>query len=393
METSEGRPDAVALLHGAVWRAASLLSRVAFLALIVPRTSPGDFGVFFSYSSLGLLFSRVASLGAIDNLPIKIGGEPAAMRRAFVDLLPFLGLAVCSIVLAALINGILAATIAVGLSMASGLMLAGAVRSVSPAWFERWLNLHPICFLGLALTLGSDISARELLLGQAIAIVASQVVLVNQALRLSSSNDRKPLVTWPCRAQRLLSGGGTRMVSDVLNAACTRAFAIGPVLLGGWALSDSLALALALGEAAWTVGMILVHRNFSYYCSAGADLRHSLRSASVLLTVMGVCGAAAAVVISLCRGVPMVERLEPDTLMAAIGLFAGITALWELRYFDLAAGEKLQPWVTGQLFFLAAAATAPVLFGEVTAVWLIAAVTTVASVWLIVSRSLVVRAQ
>ncbi len=283
MNTSASRPDAFALLHGAAWRGASLLGRVAFLALIVPRTVPSEFGVFFSYSSIALLLSRIVSVGAIDNLPTKIKGQPEAMRAACRDLAPFVVLAAGVTAVAAITASLVTAALALALCMASALALAGAIRSVSPAWFERWLNLHPVAFFALAFLIGDWIDARDLLLCQALALLASQAAMLRFALAAARGPTERRQQAWPSRIVTLLSGGQTKMISDTLVVGCIRAVAIGPLLLGAGAVSDSLALALALGEVAWTVGMILVHRNFAFYCNAGPELLYSLRSAIAIL--------------------------------------------------------------------------------------------------------------
>ena len=271
--STKSRPDASALIHGTTWRAVSLGSKLAFLALIVPRTVPGEYGLFFSYSSLALLVSRILSFGAIDHLPTLVRGDYGAMRRAVTDVAPITVTAIATTGVAAAIESPLAAALALALSMASGLMLAGAVRSVWPAWFERWLNLHPVLLLILALLLGMHVNARELLLCQSGAILLSQLVFARAATVGHAFPRAGDHPVWSSRMTAMLKGGQSRMASDVLVAGCIRGVAISPLLFGSGAVSDSVALALALGEAVWTIGMILVHRNFSYYCASGPDLR------------------------------------------------------------------------------------------------------------------------
>ena len=386
MDTKARRPDASALVHGAAWRAASLASRVAFLALVVPRTIPGEYGLFFSYSSIGLLLSRVMSFGAIDHLPTWVKGDRARMLRAARDFAPLSALATAATAVAVASQGLLVSALALALSMASGLMLAGAIRSVGPAWFERWLNLHPLLLLGIALLLGEGVAAKELLICQSVAILISQLIL----LRFVSTSElalRAPdLRAWLRRVKAMLRGGHSRMVSDALMIGCIRGVAIGPVLFGVGAVSDSMALALALGEAGWTVGMILVHRNFSYYCSSGPDVRHSARSATMLLVAMAAAGVVGIGLALAIGSSPIIQRMELPSLLAAFALFAGISALSEFRYFDVASGKPLLVWVFGQTAFLALAVSSPYVLGELGSVSLLAWLTVVGSVSLIARR-------
>ena len=380
-----------ALVHGGVWRAVSLSARIGFLVFVIPRTGIGEFGVFFSYSSVGLLLARVVSLGAIDHLPTQVRGDSTAMRAACRDLVPLFFVACTVTVAAGLTNSLVAAAVAVALSMASGLMLAGAVRSVSPASFERWMNLHPVLLLVAALAYGDELQATELLTLQAGSVLVSQLLLIRFAVTSVSPPPTAAFVSWVNRVRGLLEGGASRMLSDALVAACVRSIAIGPVLLGMGAVSDSLALALAFGEAIWTVGMILVHRNFAFYCSSGADLRHSVRSASLLLAGTLVAGAVGGAFVLGFSELPIFERVSAATLFASFAFFAGVTALLELRYFDLAAGKPLRMWIVGQIVFMLLAAAAPGIWGESTAIWCVAIATMLPAVVMIGSRLRIAR--
>jgi hypothetical protein len=386
MASGTARPGATALFHGAAWRVASLAARVGFLALVVPRTIPGEFGIFFSYSSIGLLLARVLSYGAIDHLPTLVRGDATAMRQASRDLAPLFLLACAVTGGAVLVDSPATSAAAVALSMASGLMLAGAVRSVSPMWFERWMNLHPILLLVMAISLGGELRANELLILQAVALLAGQPLLLRFATQAAPSLAGAVSVSWPARIRGLLGGGHTRMLSDTLISACLRGIAIGPVILGAGAISDSLALALAFGEAIWTVGMILVHRNFAYYCASGPDRRHSVRSAALLLGGVSALGAAGTAAVLAFTGLELFQRVEPMTLLPSFAFFAGVTALSEFRYFDVAAGKSLTVWIVAQMVFVVLSAMAPGVLGEEGAIWCIAAIAVLPAL-IIIGRS------
>jgi hypothetical protein len=346
-----------------------------------------DYGVFFSFSSLGLLLSRVLSFGAVDNLPTKIRGRDAAMTHACADLAPLTAVAAALTFLAAFSDSRSVAAAALALCMASGLAVAGAVRSVRPDWFERWLNLHPIILLGLALLLGNGVDSRSLLLCQAVSVLASQVLLLHAALGDGSPAARRKSM-WFRRVGVLLSGGQSRMVSDTLIAACLRAVAVWPLLLGMNAVSDALALALALSEAVWALAMILVHRNFAYYCSAGPDLKHSQWSVLIILVGMVAGGLVGAQLAAMSGPViPVLQSLEPLILVGAVTLFAGFGALSEQRYFSIAKRGSLHGWIIGQLAFLMMSAAATVWLTEAGALWYMTAAVVVASVGLAVTRA------
>ena len=131
-------PRLADLIPGATWRAASIAARVGFLLLVFPLTLPGELGAFFSYSSLGVLVGRVISFGALDNLPIKVRGNTSAMVDAYRAILPLSIMAILATFAAASTGSLLLMSGAFALSLASGLALAGAVRSVNAALFEQW---------------------------------------------------------------------------------------------------------------------------------------------------------------------------------------------------------------------------------------------------------------
>jgi len=83
----------------------------------------------------------------------------------------------------------------------------------------------------------------------------------------------------------------------------------------------------------------------------------------------------------------MMQRMVLTNLLASFALFAGITALSELRYFDVASGNQLKFWLLGQAGFLALAVCSPYVVGELRAVSLLAWLTVLASVSLIARRS------
>lgn len=391
MASTRDAPGAFALVHGVTWRVVSLAARVGFLALVVPRTLPGEFGLFFSYSSIGLLLARVTSFGAIDHFPTQIKGDAEKMRRACRDVSPLFLLALLVTVGAAMTQSLVGSALAVAASMTSGLMLAGAIRSVTPSWFERWMNMHPILLLPMALLVGDDLCAIDLLILQAISVLASQILLLRFAIARRSTPAKATMSKWWARVGNLVSGGFSRMLSDTLVAACLRGIAVGPVLIGAGAISDSLALALTLGEAMWTVGMILVHRNFSFYCASGPKVAHSVKSAAALLAGVSAIGMAGAVVVMSLSGFTVLQRIEPVALLASFVFFGGVTALSELRYFDLASGRPLSAWIVAQVIFVFLAVLAPALFGEHVAMWSIATVTVWASVVMIGHRWRVIR--
>ena len=346
-------PRLADLIPGATWRAASIAARVGFLLLVFPLTLPGELGAFFSYSSLGVLVGRVISFGALDNLPIKVRGNTSAMVDAYRAILPLSIMAILATFAAASTGSLLLMSGALALSLASGLALAGAVRSVNAALFEQWMNIHPIFLLTIALLYGHGLTANVLLFFQSLSLLVGQVALLKYCYREHGRRRSQAGTNWFARVGSLASGGFSKMVSDSLLTACVRGIAIGPILFGMDAISDELAIGLMLGEAALTVGMILVHRNFSFYCAAQPDRNQTVKSAVILLLGIGTTGIVGAFIVHILSEKWPFSYIDPLLLAGSFIFFSGITALSEFRYFDVACKKPLLPWITAQVIFVA----------------------------------------
>lgn len=360
------------IAHGLAWKAAAIAARFAFLLLIVPHMRLGQYGTYFTLSSASLVAARICASGSVDHLPAVVRADLDEMTRFTRAALPFFWLSCVATAASLLFGSIFLACSGLVVSLTTGFVLAGATRSIRPAWFEQFTNAQPIVLTLLALVSGDGIDAvRVLALQSAASVVAQARLLWPQAASLSaqaSSHDSSvSSIIWSRRAWSI-------MLSDVLAIASVRGLVIGPWLLGRGTVSDSLALAVAIGEASWTSGLVVVNRNFSVYCRAGVSKRRfattvcAVSVAVVLLAGLAIVGAQSGILYAI---VPK-SLLQLTLLLPAMLFFGAVLILGEVKYVDIAMGASMRPWLTGQTVFSSFSLLLIPLIGELASLWSLA---------------------
>ncbi len=360
---------AAGLAHGLLWKAVSVGARLAFVILIVPHMIGGQYGLYFTLSTFSLIVAQVCAMGSQDYIPTLVRSDERALTKfSHYALGPFL--LSCVLALAALITELLwVAILALVLSMSAGAMLAGATRSLKPAWFERYSNVIPLSLLSLSLVSGPGLDAVRLLALQAASVVLGQSFMVwpqasNMSLRKCSSSFAEIGRLWTRRA-------GAVMASDLLTLGCVRGVAVGPWILGRAVITDALALSLAIGEAMWSVGLAVINRNYSYYCSAGVHRGRLKWTVAIIGAVtLGVAFAALIAIETALLPESVPQRLvDARVLVPALLFFGAVLVASELKYVDMALGLSMRRWLIGQSAFTAFSACAIPIFGEAMGLW------------------------
>lgn len=312
-------------LHGGVWKIAALMSKAAFVFLIIPRLSDGVFGSYSLVSSTTMLVSIVLSFGSLDSLPTILRGRDDLLGQ--VALLfhgTIFGIAICLLIFA-LGGGFLALGASVVFVNLSYLVLAGILRASRPNTYEILANAPTLLFIILCLAVPSP-SLVELLW---IFVIANAAVTMGIAWNsgLLFRPDSRQVRYASAALVRLLKTGNGKSLSSVLIIADFRALILVPSMLLATLPADALAVALTVGEAFWQLGMVVVNRNYSRYCAGGGSIRSSLKAALLLLTIFVIAGAVIAAV-----PIPFsIKKFDWPLIGWATVFFGSLMALTELR--------------------------------------------------------------
>ena len=335
--------------HGVAWKLASLAAKAGFLFVLAPALAPGEFAAYVFYSTVALVLGRFAACGVSDQLVLEVrGGADAARRfhpvhrRLFVAALVLFGLGLAW-------DSPWARSLALAGILVAGALLEGVVRSVWPARYEQLTNGPPILFF-LLVVLSPARRAVDLLAMYGAAMLAFQAWLAVRS-GFWSARGAVPGIGL-AELAGLCRRGFAKMVAEMTLLLNMRGLILWPKVLGGGLASDSVSLALAIGEAASTLPMVVVNRNFARYASVGAKARRALGWALLVIVGMGLAGLAALAGWAL---VPerIAARLEATDLAWALLLYGAVTAYYDLRYLAWSRAPGTGRFTAWQLgFFL-----------------------------------------
>jgi len=305
-----------------------LASKAGFLFIVAPALAAGQFAAYVFYSTVALVLGRLGAFGLSDQLVLEIRGQ-AEFARRYHPLYRGLFLAALVLYVAGVASGSAAGrTIALCSALIAGAVLEGALRSVWPSRYEQLLNGPPVLFLLLVAVVPSA-SAVDLL------ALYGGAILVFQAWLAARSGFWSRRVEGDLISIRELVAicrrGFAKMIAEMTLLLNMRGLILWPKLLGGGLASDSLSMALAIGEAVSTLPMVVVNRNFARYASAAVATRRAVLEALLVVVLMG---AAGLVVVAGWELVParITSRLTAVDLAWALLLFGAVTAYYDLRY-------------------------------------------------------------
>lgn len=331
--------------HGGAWKLVAMACKIVFLIYFAPRMIEGEFAKFLFWQSAALLGARAASVGLVDELPIRVRGRIEEVRK-FWPLLQLLQIvSIVGVTVAWCNDSIMLAGLALVLVLLPGAILEGVIRTWQPGWYERALALPWIAF-SAALAIGRIEVAMQMLLLYASALLISQL-FVSYAVRLGLGRiDWHELI--PERIVSLIGSGSLKMASEFTLLANARAPVLLPVILLGSLQSDRVSLSLAVADALAGLFMVVVNRNYVLYCRTDAKAAHALISGFSIVAAMTILGFLA-LVASLVFPSLWVVELEPMELLWACMLFGAITAYYDARYFFWARGAGVQGSILLQL--------------------------------------------
>jgi hypothetical protein len=331
-------------LVGAFWKGLSVISKFGFLLLIVPKLPNGVFSQYLVVFTGCLLSARLLSIGMEDQLPVIISGDTEKSEQFF----PIYWWVVASGILMIVCNDfagnhffIYTAVICFQLS---NFILCGIIRSYSPAGYEKLINLPAFFYFVLLLIFPADRYEFLLLIWVFGTALGQAVVLYVLKIRMSFLLDKnigKEIIV-------ILRLGFAKMISSFLALAAFRGLVIFPKYLLHILVGDTLAFAISIGEGCWQLAMVVVNRNYSYYCRHGGSLEKSLFSAGVVMAGMGLIG----VVIIQFVHVNLIDKISWPLVGWSLVFFGAMAAFLELRYFCWAHGIMNKVVINVQLLFI-----------------------------------------
>ena len=331
-------------LIGSFWKSLSVISKFGFLLLIVPKLPEGIFSQYLSSFTICLLCARLLSFGTEDQLPVIISGSIEKSKK-FMPVYWWVIVTGLVMLAANFCSGnsffIYCAVVAFQLT---NFLLCGIIRSFSPEGYEKLINLPSFFYFILLLIFPANSS--ELLLHNWIWATAlgQTVVLIGLKFRftlLFSQNIRNELII-------IFRLGFDKMISSFLALAAFRGLVVLPKYISGALVGDSLAFAISIGEGCWQLAMVVVNRNYSYYCRRGSVIEKSLASAVCVMAGMSGVGFVILKYIHLS----IIEKISWPLVGWALIFFGAMSAFMEIRYFCWAHKIMNKTVLLYQLFFI-----------------------------------------
>ena len=331
-------------LIGSFWKLLSVVSKFGFLLLIVPELPEGIFSQYLSSFTICLLCARLLSFGTEDQLPVIISGSIDKSRR-FMPVYWWLVVTGFLMFAANFCSGnIIFIYCAVVVFQLTNFLLCGIIRSFSPGGYEKLINLPSFFYFILLLFFPANSS--ELLLHNWILATAigQMVVLIGLKFRftlLFSKNIRNDLIV-------IFRLGFDKMISSFLALAAFRGLVVLPKYISTVLAGDSLAFAISIGEGCWQLAMVVVNRNYSYYCRRGSVIEKSLTSAVCVMVGMGGVGFVILKYIHLS----IIDKISWPLVGWSLIFFGAMSAFMEIRYYCWAHKIMNKIVLLYQLFFI-----------------------------------------
>lgn len=339
----------VGVTHGVSWKLTSLASKAGFLLVIAPGLATGQFAAYLFYSTVALVLGRFGACGLSDQLVLEIRGREEFVHR-YRPLYSGLFLGALGVFFAGVVSGsALLRVVALGCALIASGVLEGVLRALWPSRYEQLANGPPVLFL-VFVTLVPSRSAVNLL-----ALYCASILLFQGWVGWRSGfwsgrgrSERIAVAELATTCKR----GFAKMIAEMTLLLNMRGLILWPKLVAGGLASDSLSLALAIGEAVSTLPMVVVNRNFSSYASAKASWRYAFRTALMIVVLMLI---PALVLLMAWDLTPhrMASKVSAIDLASALLLFGVVTAYLDLRYRAWASLRGTRGFTVAQLAFFA----------------------------------------
>ncbi|MEC9375728.1 MAG: hypothetical protein VYA80_05075 [Pseudomonadota bacterium] len=333
---------------------ASFLARALLLVAVLPNMLPGELANYMFAATVGLIGGRAILLGVDLELPLSISGLIEKARKFSLGILLCWLLILIAFIVFLIRKDINSAILLLVLTIASNQFLAGTVRTLSPSSFERLINIPMLIFAGAALILQSK-TATELLILRALAGCVVQLIVAfqQQILAAPSTNNFKILISEIIKS---LQSSWSKLLGSLSLRGALRGFILWPRSFESSNLSDTIAFAVAIGDAIYQLGMVFANRRYSIMAKQPnikiEDLISNLQTGLALNLIMVILGITS--VYALDQGSLLPNYSNISVINQSI-LFYSIMCLFSLMQF-VSWVSYINNWVTifPQLFLLIA---------------------------------------
>jgi hypothetical protein len=328
-------------LHGGLWQAAAFASRLLFLILVMPFLPSGELASYVFATSIAVLIARLLLFGLDDELPLVVRADYARAKQLF-PIVVFGWMLLPLIVGAGIVSGgWFPYALMLGTTGATGLYLSGVVRTLSPADFERLQNLQWVLFGLLAVTQMFS-TAESLIVLRSVCALSTQLLIVFKQ-RLFSIPSWQSMSKLLAELWSSAQHSWYKLASNLSLVGAMRGYVLWPAVLLSGPRLDTVAFAVACGEALWQMGMVFAHRRYARF----SELRDAAvnEGRSVIASAFVLVGAFSLVVLTGIFGVESLgwfPAAHSSLMVAEAALFyiflAGFCLLrfllWSLRKFE-----------------------------------------------------------
>ena len=227
-------------------------------------------------TTIALLASRALLLGLDLELPLAIRGDE---ERAKVYA-PGITIGWLATLFAGVwflcARDLAAATALLTCSLVSNLFLGGTVRTLLPHSFERLINIPMLLFTAAAIVLQTETAVVLLCLRSIAALMVQVPIAVHHNVVVAPSVHRLHAIVSALR--EAIKSGWRKLISSLSMKSALRGFILWPKAAQSLALSDSIAFAVAVGDAVYQLGMVFANRRYALLSKQDSITANEIRA-------------------------------------------------------------------------------------------------------------------
>jgi hypothetical protein len=320
-------------LHGILFKLLSIFSKIYFLAFTVQEMPEGFFAEFFLVITGSLVAARFLSFGLYDEIPLFVRSDSESYN--FKSLIPYtlilFFIVFCFLLMYIFTYNTLVLYVFLTLVLLNGMFLSGVVKSVWPESYEHILGM-PWAIFVFALFFLSVNTVDGFIFYYSLSYFVTHIIVIIHRNFLIKITDN--IMITLSNFYILCGRGWNKMLSELFLLVNTRGLILFPPILIGVKLSDQLTFLFAAAEAASSIVMIMVNRNYIKYINTAVEKYPKIH---VLHHMVLMLAAAACLIIF--KDLGLFNKLQEVSLLDVIFcclFFMSVVSYYDIRYFQWA---------------------------------------------------------
>jgi hypothetical protein len=247
------------LIFGFVLRIGAIISKIAFLFLIVPKLNEGIFSTYFVILTSIVLTSRIISLGFDDHLPPLLVNKPWKIKKVGDIVLIFMFVSV--LIFALSFYEEFLSIVALAVLLIATFLLAGVVRSLESVYYEILSTAPWMIFLLLSL-ITTDFTVYGLFFNLTLSyLVVNLLMLFYLREKLVGRRSNFGYVHKVIKKE--VKSSFRKLLSSLLFTLNFRIFAIMSFFLFQGVTADKVAIIIAAAEAGYQLLIVFVNKSYT----------------------------------------------------------------------------------------------------------------------------------